>query len=672
MGVAAIRRIAVPLSNPSSAAGPARQWPVAPATAVPSRSFGERLGYFLGLCERLIIRHRAAATLLLAYLSFFWRLYDEAAVMVPHSGVKWPSSSGHELLNPEVREPLTRSAVLGRVRAGAVSPNGSAGSRPQRGAGLRRESSPGQEEDFDQDEDSTSILQERALAIAGSRRDPELVRQIYSALGNLHSARGDYYKMLHAMHLAIQAAKASDDSQAVHSSHVALGHLELKHYRYFAARTRFDDALHNDTGTAQERAESLGGIGWSALMQSYLEVAEVHFRSALTAAGVDPINPLLASCSARFDSIDGDRVFALSGLAITWNQQSRGVASVAAQSSLECAAAIFQGLPSELRTIRTWNALGLAWHVFGDVRAARHHYEASLKQQFVHPNGAAGDGTCSSAADVVACSQSALLLGLVDFGDGRIASGKGHVDQLLARTGGVTGEAAEWLVRFARAHSMLWVPAGDAFAVFLWSRAAPLLQTASRGDLARHLVEYSQALRKLQPPQLKEALAQLRRARGLVETMDSGSSGWTASDILALHKLLAATLREAGEAEEAVASFERVLELEKQAAALLGDERIGHNCERLMLAYANLGAARLAVAAQDVQRWRAGISDLTEAVRLSSFAVHGAAATQEEDDRMQALSASLRHARRLAHRRGIFETCPSQLDAFLVGPNCPV
>mmetsp|Transcript_1696 Transcript_1696/g.1724 ORF Transcript_1696/g.1724 Transcript_1696/m.1724 type:complete len:676 (+) Transcript_1696:115-2142(+) len=672
MGVAAIRRITAPSSNPGAAAQAGRR-PPAPPGAVPATSFGTRLGHFLAFCERLIIRHRAAATLLLAYLSFFWRLYDEAAVVAPMSNVMWPSSSGHVLLNPEVIEPLTRSAVLGRVRSGAASSDSSAGSRRQRGAGLRRESAAGQDKELTHEEESTTILEERALVIAATRRDPvqraQLARDIYAALGNLYSAHGDYYKMLHAMHLALQAAQASIDNQSVASGHIAWGQLELKHYRYYAAGTRFEDALRNESSMVKIRTEALGGLGWSALMQSHLEAAEMHFHGALEAAGVDPMNLSPTSCMARSDGHDSDSVLSLSGLALTWNQQSASTG--AAQSAVACAAAIFREIPSELREAHTWNTLGLAWHALGDVRSARRHYKASLRQQLGYQQSALANGTCSGAVDVTSCSHSALLLGLVEFSDGRTASGKGHVEQLLTRTGDISAETAEWLVRFARAHSKLRLPAGDEFMAFLFGRASPSLQSAGSGKFARHLVEYSQALRSLKPPQLKQALAQLRRAKRLLETPGAETSGWTPSDMLALHSVLAATLREAGELEEAVVSCERVLELEKWAASLLMDDEIPNSYTSLMVAHANLGAARLSAAAQDRQRWRAAISDLTEAAHMADLAV-AAAVLQEEDERVTSLRAGLRHARRLAHRRGIFDTCPNQLDAFLTGPQCQI
>merc|ERR1719313_371263 len=111
------------------------------------------------------------------------------------------------------------------------------------------------------------------------------IAMVYRGLAQSHSSRGNYLQALHAMDLALSAAEVGQCPELQSQSHLALGQLELRHHRYYAAETRFDDAAKLPSPSAGDEAVALRcGHGWSALMQGKTEKAEERFSTALELA----------------------------------------------------------------------------------------------------------------------------------------------------------------------------------------------------------------------------------------------------------------------------------------------------------------------------------------------------------------------------------------------------
>lgn len=669
----------------SRARPPIARPPIARPPRPPIRS---RLQQMAGSVESFVVRHRTSSALIFAYCSFFWRLYEEAGklVAVDPGPVPVALTSGTTFLDSDGEAPLTRADVLSRARlAGADS-----GRRV--GAGLRRESAEkfATAEGLEDDEDAITLL-ERALGVATSEKDPQrraqLISESYAALGRIHSARGHYYEMLHAMSLALRTRADTGDVEAISNLQIALGYLELKHHRYFAAGTRFEDALQTGQGTGVSnatRAEALAGLGWTALVQGSGEVASSRFLEALgwapaplppnvpasTAAATAVVTAAREGCRARHDGLDGVRALSLAGLSLA---SSRSASSAVTAGGLprsghpatliQCAVLLFHGLPADLQEAHIWHALGLARHSLTESASAKHYHQRAALRERRDPSLVAahpGDVTCATAADLPSCSYSALHLGLVDFSAGNASLGAGHVELLLSRVAdAIPAEAAEWLTRFARAHA--WAPAGRDFAAFLLGRVEPLLKAEGEGRMARHFREYGRFLlaHRDRPTWLKRALTQLGRAQAIVERTDVG---WPDGEVAALYSTMGAVQHQVGEIEEAVRSFEKAIDYDRRSASAGGRQ----NLRRLLMSHANLGAARLQLAGTDPRRWTVALKDLRDGRRTALEA-----GLTYLDPIMKELEASIRNAERLAHHRGMLATCPGPLDALLYGPSCP-
>jgi len=655
-----------------------------PPPPLPRATVRTWLPSMAGAAERFMVRHRTSSALIFAYCSFFYRLYDEAGKLgaVGPGPVATELATGTMMLDPEAGMPLTRASVLARVR---VADHGR-----RAGAGLRREGAGKPDEKVSEDDDPMTLL-EGALGVAASEKEPKrrahLLAESYTALGNIHSARGHYYEMLHAMSLALRASADSGDNEAVSNLQVALGHLELKHHRYYAAGTRFEDALQTSAGaniSNATRVEALAGLGWAALVQGSGEVAGGRFLEALAWAPPSKLSVSVAvsiavaaarreGCRVRLDGLDAPRALSLAGLGLMSARAANGAiirdgdgdgAMDGRRSSailLDCAVSLFQGLSAPLQDPRTWGVLGLARHTLHEMAAAkRYHQRAALRERRDSALVMAipGDSTCATAADLPACSHNALHLGLADFGAGNAPLGMRHVDVLLSRTSEIAVEAAEWLTRFARAHA--WAPAGHDFAAFLLGRVEPLLKGEGEARMAKHFVDHGRFLLAGESPaRFKRALSQLGRARVIVERVDIG---WTDSEVAQLYSTMGSVQHQVGQVEEAVLSFENSLKFDRQSAA--ASARPNH--KRLLLSHANLGAARLQLAGTNPQRWRVALKDMNDGRQ----AAHKAGLSLL-DPIMKELEDSYRNAMRLAHRRGMLATCPGPLAAFLYGPSCP-
>lgn len=619
----------------------------------------ERIQGLAGSFERFIVRHRTSSALLFAYCSFFWKLCGEFKNM---SGapvrVQTEFAAGSMFVDSADDEPLTKASVLSRV-------------------GMRREVV---EEVTEEDADTIALFEE-SLRVAASQKDPNrramLLAECYAALGHIHSARGHYYEMLHAMSLALRSGADANDTETLARLQVAFGHLEFKHHRYFAAGTRFEDALQINSSDAT-RTEALAGLGWAALAQGGVDAAGRRFVQALDWMP-SPISSKLSisdaasavsavaakeKCIARLDANDGVRVLSLAGLAVANERHDSGVTGGKNPESrattarlLECAVFLFQDLPVALQQPHLWRALGLARHAIVEATTAKkYHKRAALAEprDATLTDANPKDRSCATAADLSSCSHSALNLGLVDFSGGNTTMGMEHVELLLSRTHDVHVEAAEWLLRFARGHS--WTPSGQDFTAFILGRAEPLLKGQGDARMARHFVDHGRFLlaHRDSSARVKKALGQLSRARAIVE---KSNIGWTDAEIATLYNTIGSTQHQVGEMEEAVRSFENALKLSRQAAAA---------GKQSLMIQANLGAARLQLAGSDSGRWRLALQGLKEG--LSDGRQAG---LNHLDPVMKELEASLRNAVRLAHHRGILGTCAGPLSEFLYGVRCP-
>jgi tetratricopeptide (TPR) repeat protein len=327
---------------------------------------------------------------------------------------------------------------------------------------------------------------------------------------------------------------------------------------------------------------------------------------------------------------------------------------------------LYQGLSPTLQEPRVWTALGFARQALAETSAARRYHRRAALRELSDPALTAASQspdeyvTCATAADLSSCSHNALHLGLVDFGAGNASLGVGHVELLLSRTDAVSAEAAEWLTRFARATA--WVPSGRDFGGFLLGRVEPLLKSEGEARLARHFVEYGRFLlaNRDKPAKLKRALTQLSRARDIIEKADL-DVGMGDVEVASLYSTMGAVQHQVGDIQQAVESFENALKYDRRAAAAGGKP----DYKRMLLSHANLGAMRLQLAGSDSRRWRVAIEDLSDGRRMAREA-----GLSLLDPIVQKFEASYRNAMRLAHHRGMLDTCPGPLDAFLYGPTC--
>mmetsp|Transcript_113586 Transcript_113586/g.178731 ORF Transcript_113586/g.178731 Transcript_113586/m.178731 type:complete len:732 (-) Transcript_113586:81-2276(-) len=636
------------------------------AAAAPQRLLPFRLQDIAGGLERVLARNRASLALLVAYCSFFWRIYEDVGKLgsMPPGAVPTPLS-GSALLDPSVVEPLTRASVLSSSRL--VAPDTSGRARVRNGLRKEKSEQSSPEEAARQDEIDDPIRQlENALRLVATSSDPvhraRLSSEAYVALGRLHSAQGRYYEMLHAMALALRASADAGDTEAVPDLHVAFGHLELKHHRYYAAGTRFEDALQIGGSSRFEnftRAEALAGLGWASLMQSKLAAAGAHFSEAVAGLSVvDAATSRAYGCRTRLDGLDGVRTLSLAGLAITKVAARSGLSITARSASdlFDCAATLFQGLPKALQESHIWHALGLARYVTTDSSASLATQQATTWRYHWR---ATDQASCDDAVDLPFCSHSVLHLGLLDFNRGNTSLGMTRVESLLNRTGEIQLEAAEWLIRFARAH--LWTPSGSDFAAFIFGRAEPLLSSEGDARRARHLAEHGRILLQCRdrPSHFNSALMQLSRARDIVERT---GVGWPEAEVGALYSSMGAAQMQAGKIDEAVESFEKAIEYRRlvTTAGDVGSQKL------LLLSYSNLAAARIEVAGAKPERWRLAFASLEDGRRIVREA-----GLSPSDVVVEALEASFRNAVRLAHRRGVLATCPGPLDALLYGLQSP-
>lgn len=608
-------------------------------------------------------QHRVFHALLLAYVTFFYQVFQEASKPREEPAL----ASGLQLLDPNV-EPIKRTDA-------SVSAHHAGITRPHRQTVARQHIS---EEEMlaaaNPFNDTEAEVFERALKAAVHIPDEQTrgrtVSQVYRGLANVYSSRGKYLQMLHGMDAAIGAAELGQCRALTGSAHLNLGQLELKHHRYYAAETRFDDAMVYASSMQSQEAVTLRcGHGWAALMQGKHQTAEERFSTTLQLAdnvekpaegsGSDPIQ--LTSCKSRGDGADIDRATALLGLVLSQRQQSSAnetaneieLREEKERGLVECATSILESelrvAPTEPRAPGVWNALGYAQHLQGRHEEAMQLHKRARDLQNAH-NG---------LRDLPASSHTELYLGLAKFSNGNTEHGTAHVEELLASPA-PPAEVAEWLVRFARAHTHGASPTVDQdYGALLFSKATDLLKQIGVRRLVKHLVEYGRFLYGLRPPRLESALEPLLKAKRLIEASDPE---YPIHEQAALHNLIAAIEHRRGNIDEALAYFNQALQMDQTVAQRSGGAA---NYEKLMVSYANVGAMRLQVAGHDVSRWRAVVEDFRSGFRMAKLS-----GLAKDHQQMVSFMASYNNVMRLAHKQGVFKTCLGQLAQIMYGPTC--
>jgi len=446
----------------------------------PRESLQIRLVGVAGWLERFILRQKTTSALFFAYCILLWRLFGEVGLLgaEPLKLTTTEIAAGDSFLDLEVDAPLVRPEWPAR--------------RATTGGKHFQRAKKSEVSEDDDDALNLAFHKERHCN-ADSQQDPLrralLLAQCHAALGRIHSSRGHYSEMLQAMSVALRSGADAGDREMISNFQIVLGHLEMNHHRYFEAAARFEDALQTTTSNAS-RAEAFAGIGLSLLTLGHDRAAGSRFVEALGwMPVVAPVNlstlaeavarvAMGGNCNAHLDGSDGTRVLSLAGLAVANARHSSGQQfndGGSASILLNCAVFLFHDIPTDEQDARTWHALGHARLVLADTNAARRYQQRAALREHRDPKLAAANPrvfSCATAADLPSCSHSALHLGLVEFSSGNPSLGMEHVEVLLSRTSTVPGEAAEWLTRFARAHS--GTTAGHEFSAFLMERAKQL------------------------------------------------------------------------------------------------------------------------------------------------------------------------------------------------------
>lgn len=435
----------------------------------------------MAVADNLLSRRRIAMMLLLAYGGLFLKMYSGGSAPEMTNAAR--EVNGVHLLDGSMIEPLTRASVL----ASSASTQRDKSKNVKMGkVGMRRETAKREAQETlasaQETERGPEGALEEVLKRTAANPDPqaraELTATIHASLGNMHSARADYAKAVHAMDLGVQAAE-----ETVGEALANFAHLELRHQRYSSAEARFGDVLlHKDSLSMETLVSSTCGLGWALLMQGQLGLAGTHFGTALQHSGhADD------ACAAHFDGLDAQRVAALAGLSIA-EEADRA-------KRVNCADRILRGKAADLQEPWPRQALGLAYLGLGNTRAARGHHARAVQLE---------GQRAGSEVDLVAGARGLLCLGLAKFADtGNISMAAAQVSHVraLKPEGAQAAEMGELLARFASSHSTSLVgriARAQVVALFLASAAEAFEKSGDEARLRLHRAQSAEFLLGIQ------------------------------------------------------------------------------------------------------------------------------------------------------------------------------
>jgi tetratricopeptide (TPR) repeat protein len=618
-------------------------------------------------------------------------------------------SNGSELLGVATSPALTRASVLARIRGVPIKSGDEVGPRPERRSKrrsvLRRDAHSETAAERNHGVDEVAILESTLLHIMaggsqGAQRERE-VSKVYSALADIHSNRGQYFVALGAMDKAFRAANNTADVKAIGQAHIAFARLEAQHFRYFAAHSRIRDALaFGEAFHEATFAEALSAAGWSSLMQEDAPTSENWLVAALGRAGFSLQAPQVVTCEPLRDGLDASRSIALSGLCMIRATDRNSLVTTSsawpAHELCGCAARFIVegGEPAARR------AVGLAWLSAGFERSGLQEQRQALAEE---RSSAARRSSCvlhigtrssnRNWTELTQCAHSAIQLGLAEFVVGDRALGIGFVDQLAAgivaaaeraaESGDksaaldIEEEGAEWLVRFARLllrGRLVWAqrPGYDVFAAVLLSRATPLLlrsgaaaaATRQEPRLADHAAELRTCLEGIPLRGWQEVLGSIEHAIAAFSSPSAGPSrnfNWPDAEVVTLHRLLAAVQHRVGKVDDAIGTLRQAVE-GHVPGVLQGVGVI----EAFLFATIDLASLQTSSAGDSRQMWRQVIETFRKARRVARR--EGLGATHPA---VHSLEVSYRNALRLAHIRGVFDSCVDGRDLLFHAAWCP-
>eukprot|EP00971_Amphidinium_carterae_P199040 3949868-Amphidinium_carterae.2 len=217
----------------------------------------------IGFLDRLLTQHAILLSLVTACLTVSWHVLGTTSRL----DVVEPTFQAVALSHDEA--PLTRASVLASSRQVGRSNN-----MKRKGATMRKavcDEAAAVEEVAPERRLITSLEKslQQVASMPDSAKRKQLLSDVYTLLANAYSAQGEYHQALHAFTLSIEASHGASNHEAVMATHALFGHMELKHHRYYAASTRFEDALlygATMVGDA-DLVPVVAGAAWANVMQ---------------------------------------------------------------------------------------------------------------------------------------------------------------------------------------------------------------------------------------------------------------------------------------------------------------------------------------------------------------------------------------------------------------------
>lgn len=421
-------------------------------------------------------RWRTCLVALSVLVGLYIQCREEVAQLPASQGPRW-SQTGADLLDPEVREPLTRQAVLVRSQAAPATMDNKR-SLAQRPLLLRRDTvgpADSLEEEWLLAEDAPVVLQ-RALDALWEERASLTLESLASAhrsLSAMWSIRGQYQQALLAAQVAVSKATSGLSDKDSFTYKLWLGSLELRHHRYEAAGRSFQVALDHPGVSNKTAAAALVGAGWALLHSGSSEAAQELLEAAARSLSLRT-DSAGAHCKTFRDGFDEHRAIIAAGLSLVLHHRAtRSPLPAATHRLKKCKELLQRPPPMSAADFRGPESL------FPEPRAAMSLAFLSLGL----PDDAAqlipqADPLCrteSQSFDLPRCVYVTLLEAAVKQVKGDAIAALHKVAHVLAQKlhQEVRSEVTYWLQSFAR--SLSWMPLGrDLELLFSGLESAPV------------------------------------------------------------------------------------------------------------------------------------------------------------------------------------------------------